>query len=166
MKMKLRTLALLACLAAGAPAFAASKLQARPAPMTRQVYDAEKAKIEAEARADRKLCDALKGGRKDVCEAEARGRADALKAELEARYKPSPDASQKAKYVTADANYAVARAKCRLLKGDAKDDCMDQAKLAREAAMRQAKVEKVQETGGPFASSSSAARKRLRPGAS
>ena len=142
------------------------KLPARPAPMTRQVYEAEKEKIEVEARADRKLCDGLKGGRKDVCEAEAKGRADALKAELEARYKPSPEANQKAKYVTADAHYAVARAKCRLVKGDAKDDCIAQAKLAREAAMRQAKVEKIQETGGPFASSSAAARKRLQPGAS
>ena len=166
MKMTFRTLALLACLAAGAPALAASKLPARPAPMTRQVYEAEKEKIEVEARADRKLCDGLKGGRKDVCEAEAKGRADALKAELEARYKPSPEANQKAKYVTADAHYAVARAKCRLVKGDAKDDCIAQAKLAREAAMRQAKVEKIQETGGPFASSSAAARKRLQPGAS
>ena len=162
--MKLCSLALLACLAAGA--FAASKLPARPAPMTKQVYEAEKAKIEAEAKADRKLCAAFKGDRKNVCETEARGRADALEAELEARYKPSPEAILKAKYVTADANYAVAKAKCRTVTGDARDDCMSHAKLAREAAKRQAKVEKVQETGGPFASSSPAARKKLQAGAS
>jgi hypothetical protein len=166
MTMKLRALALLACLAAGVPAFAASKLPARPAPMSRQLYEAEKAKIEAEAKADRKLCDALKGQREDVCETEAKGRADALKAELEARYRPSPEATLKAKYVTADANYAVVKAKCRPLKGDARDACMSQAKLAREAAMRQAKVEKVQETGGPFASSSAATRKKSQAGAS
>lgn len=164
MKMKLPSLALLACLAAGAPGFAAGKLPAGPAPMTKKVYDAEKTRIDAQAQADRKLCRALNGPRRDVCEAEAKGRADALKAELEARYKPSPEATLEAKYVTADANYAVARAKCRLLRGDAREDCTDQAKLAREAAMRQAKVEKVQETGGPFARSGAAAKKRLQAG--
>jgi hypothetical protein len=49
----------------------------------------------------------------------------------------------------------VAKAKCDALKGKAEDRCMKEAKAAREAAIRQAKVEKVQETGGPFASGSS-----------
>lgn len=147
-------------LAAGLPAIKP------PAPMTKTMYEAQKAKIETEAKADLKLCDGLKGNPKDVCEAESRGRADALKAELEARYKPSPDANQKARKVTADANFAVAKAKCQPLKDKAKDQCMTMAKLAREAAIRQAKVEKVQETGGPFASGAAAAHRKLQPGAS
>jgi len=166
MTSKYHTLALLACLAAAVPGLATARLPAKPAPMTKQMYDAEKAKIATEAKTDLKLCDTLKGSRKEVCEVEAKGRAEALKAELEARYKPSPDANQKAKYVTADANFAVAKAKCQALKGDAKDRCMSQAKLAREAAIRQAKVEKVQETGGPFAASGAAAHKKLQAGAS
>jgi hypothetical protein len=166
MTLKFHSLALLACLAAAAPGLAAARLPAKPAPMTKQMYEAEKAKIETEAKVDLKLCATLKGSRKDVCEVESKGRAEALKAELEARYKPSPEANQKAKYVTADANFAVAKAKCRALKGDNKDHCMSQAKLAREAAIRQAKVEKVQETGGPFAASGAAAHRKLQPGAS
>ena len=166
MTSKYHSLALLACLAAAVPGLAAARLPAKPAPMTKQMYDTEKAKIDTEAKTDLKLCDTLKGSRKEVCEVEAKGRAEALTAELEARYKPSPEANQKAKYVTADANYAVAKAKCQPLKGDAKDRCMSQAKLAREAAVRQAKVEKVQETGGPFAASGAAAHRKLHSGAS
>jgi len=87
---------------------------------------------------------------RDVCEAEAKGRRDSLLADLDAQYKPSAEASFKAKNVTAEANFAVAREKCNGQKGDAKDRCVKQAKAGREAAIRQAKVEKIQETGGPF----------------
>jgi hypothetical protein len=52
--------------------------------------------------------------------------------------------------VIAQANYDVAKAKCSALQDKARDRCGQQAKLAREAAIRQAKVEKVQETGGMF----------------
>jgi len=159
-------LALVACLAAAGPGFAAGKAPARPQPITKPAYEAEKARIAAEAKADLKLCEPLKGNRKDVCEAESKGRADALQAELDARYKPSPKANQKAKNVTAEANYAVAKAKCQAFKDKAKDRCLDEAKLAREAAIRQAKVEKVQETGGPFAASGAAAHKKVQAGSS
>jgi hypothetical protein len=92
----------------------------------------------------------VKGQLHDVCEVEAKGRRDSLLADLEAQFKPSADASFKAKNVTADANFEVARKKCDAQKGDAKDRCVKLAKGAREAAIRQAKVEKVEETGGPF----------------
>lgn len=135
-------------------------------PLTRQDYVAQKAQIAAQLDANRKLCGSMKGNTRDICEAEARGRADALGAELDARYKPSPQASFHASSVTAEANYAVARTKCNATKGDARDRCVKDAKTAREAALRQAKVEKVQETGGAFASGSARAHKHLQPGAS
>jgi len=142
----------LAGLVLAATALASTPHKAQP--LTKPAYEAQKAKIEAQYKADRKLCAAQKGQLQDVCEAEAKGRATALKAELEAKYKPSPDASQKAKNITADANYDVAKAKCDALRDQAKKRCLGEAKEAREAAIRQAKVEKVQETGGPFASGS------------
>ena len=151
MNWKMQSLALAMGLAiAGAAAPATRK----PPPLTKPAYEAQKAKIDAGYDADRKLCDGLKGQKQDVCEAEAKGRQAALKAELEAKYKPSPQAEQKAKNVTADANFDVAKTKCQAFKDKAKDHCIKDAKAAREAAIRQAKVEKIQETGGPFASSS------------
>ena len=135
---------------------------AQPAaqPMTKQGYDAAKKKIEAQYKADRKTCGTVKGLAREICKEEAEGKADAAKAELEAQYKPSPEASQHAKNVIADANYDVAKKKCEAKKGDAKDKCVGLAKLAREAAIRQAKVEKIEETGGPFGNGPSATKKQ------
>jgi hypothetical protein len=138
----------------------------KPQPLTRQAYAAQKAQIDAQLAANRKLCGSMKGNTRDICEAEAKGRADALKAELEARYKPSPEASFESRSVTAEANYTVAKAKCDAVRNGARDRCMKEAKAAREAALRQAKVEKVQETGGAFASSSARAHRHLQAGAS
>lgn len=146
------------CLAlsfAGASLAAPARLP-KPAPMTKKAYEAAKDRIEAQYRADKNYCNGFKGHKEDVCEVEAKGKAAALRADLEAQYKPSPDASQKAKYVTADANYDVAKAKCDALSGDGRKRCIQEAKAAREAAVRQAKVEKVRETGGPFGNGAAA----------
>jgi len=147
MRKTLESLALLAVLALGSTAWAAGKAK----PMDQAAYAAEKTRIEAQYKVDSKACAKLKGQRADVCDAEAEGRRDSLAAELEARFKPSPEAWLEAKNVTAEANYDVAKARCDALKGKAEDRCVKQAKAAREAAVRQAKVEKVQETGGAFA---------------
>jgi hypothetical protein len=151
--MTLHRICLALCLLAGSAAFAAPPAGPghKPVgPMTRQAYEATKAKIAAHYQVDQRTCDGVKGQLHDVCEVEAKGRRDSLLADLEAEYKPSPDASFKAKNVTADANFEVARKKCDAQKGDAKDRCVKLAKGAHEAAVRQAKVERIQETGGPF----------------
>jgi hypothetical protein len=120
------------------------------APMTRAAYQAEQQKIAAAFRTDQKTCDAVQGNAHDVCEAQAEGKQESALADLEARYRPSAERELKAKTVIAEANYDVAKARCSVLQGKARDRCGQQAKLAREAAIRQAKVEKVQETGGMF----------------
>ena len=160
--MTLHRTCLALCLFASFGTFAASAPHAphapphaaAPTPMTRQGYEAGKAKIAAQYDADQKTCDGVKGPLHEVCEVEAKGRRDSLLADLEAEFKPSADASFKAKNVTADANFAVAKKKCELQpKGDGRDRCLKQAKGGREAAIRQAKVERIQETGGPFGNS-------------
>jgi len=148
--MTLHRFCIALCLFANVGVFAATKEARPPAPMTRQAYEAGKAKIDAQYAGDQKTCDGVKAHLHDVCEVEAKGRRDALLADLDAQYKPGAEASFKAKTVTADANFQVARKKCEAQKGDARDRCVKQAKAGREAAIRQAKVEKVQETGGPF----------------
>lgn len=164
-QMKSQSVCVLLCSAAVVAAAGATTLPKHP-PLSHQAYTAQKAQIAAQLDANRKLCDSMKGNTRDVCEAEARGRADALKAELEARYKPSPEASFESRSVTAEANYTVAKAKCNAFKGAPRDRCMKEAKAAREAALRQAKVEKVRETGGAFASGGARAHKHLQAGTS
>ncbi len=141
------------CLASSAAVLAAPgnpAISKAVAPLTQQGYEAAKLRIEAQLKADRKLCASLKGDEGEVCDAQAKGREKAEKAKLEARYKPTPDTVAEAKIATAEANYEVAKAKCDLLKGKAEKRCEKEAKAAREAAIRQARVEKVDATGGIF----------------
>ncbi|MBK6007008.1 hypothetical protein JJB11_12980 [Ramlibacter ginsenosidimutans] len=163
--MKSQSVCVLLFSAAIVAAAGATTLPKHP-PLTKQAYAAQKAQIDAQLEANRKLCGNMKGNTQDICEVEAKARADALKAELEARYKPSPESIFQSRSVTAEANYAVAKAKCSVVKGTAKDRCTKDAKAAREAALRQAKVEKVQETGGAFANGGARAHRHLQDSAS
>jgi hypothetical protein len=138
------------CLGAMACAFAANPAAKPPAPMTKPAYEAAKSRIAQQLKADRKICDARKGQAQDLCEAQAEGRSKSEQAKLEARYRPSPDTILEAKIATAEANYRVEKEKCDALKGKAEDRCQKQAKAGREAAVRQARVEKVDATGGIF----------------
>ena len=154
---KLICLLALACTGLAGPAGAAvaNKALVRPAsvPLTKERYEAAKKKIEAQHRADRKACARLQGKRRDVCDAQAEGKEKAALAKLEARWRRTPDAIEEAKVVTAEANYKVAREKCEALKGQAEDRCLGEAKAAREAAIRQARVEKASEVKGVRAGS-------------
>jgi hypothetical protein len=146
MKKEFTVLAVALCLGSAGTAWSAT---ARGG-MSKDAYEAAKGRIETQYKADRKLCSRTRGDARDVCEAQAKGREKSLLAKLQAQYRPSPDASEKAKETTAEANFNVAREKCEALKGAAEDKCLDQAKAAREAAVRQARVEKVDSTGGVF----------------
>ena len=69
MKLQVTTLALaLGC------AFCGSALAADATAMSKDAHKAEKEKIEAQYKADKKACDAMKANAKDVCKAEAKGK--------------------------------------------------------------------------------------------
>jgi hypothetical protein len=139
--------------AAGALALAGSTWAAAskaPAPMDEATYEAARARIAADARAQRRACSRWQGHARDLCRAQARGRETTARAELQARYQPGPEAHQALKNARAEARYALARVRCDELKGKAEDRCREEAKGALEAALRQAKVEKVEQTGGIF----------------
>jgi hypothetical protein len=121
-----------------------------PPPMRKDAYEAARARITAQAKADRRSCEAMKDQARDLCQAQAAGKEKTARAQLEARYRPSAEAVKQAKNVAADANFEVAKVKCEALKGKAEDHCMQDARAARDAAVRQAKVEKVESTGGIY----------------
>ncbi|HEX7889681.1 MAG TPA: hypothetical protein VF522_10005 [Ramlibacter sp.] len=140
--------------AGGAGAFAKNKAlevpAAEKAPLTQAAFDAAKAAIDRQLDVDKKACDRLRGNAADVCHAQAQGKQKADRALLEARYKPGPDAAEAAKFATADANFEVEKVKCEARKGKARSRCVAEAKAGREAARRQARVEKVESTGGIY----------------
>lgn len=126
--------------------------------LTQEAYEAGKDAIAARYAADRKQCDRVKGQARAVCRAQASGREKVELAKLEARHAPGPEATQDAKVAIAEAKYGVARARCKALDGDAEDMCVKEAKATLEAAVRQARVEKVDSTGGMFGSRARARR--------
>lgn len=113
------------------------------ATMSKQAYKAEQQRIETQQKGERKACERLKGNALDLCRARAKAKAISAKAELELSYEPGPDAERQAKETIADAEYDVARVRCKAMRPKARDACVTQAKGKREAAKRLAMVEKV-----------------------
>jgi hypothetical protein len=113
--------------------------------MNKDAYKAAQHRIEAQGKAQRKACGRFKGNARDVCEVRAKGWEKMAKAQLETQYKPGPEAEKKAKIARADVDFDIARQRCEALKDRAHDTCTAKAKHDREAAIRLAKVEKVEE---------------------
>ncbi|MEJ8836410.1 hypothetical protein [Ramlibacter sp. AN1133] len=113
--------------------------------MNKDAFKAAKQRIAVQAKAQRKACDRFKGNAKDVCDVQAKGWEKIAKAQLALRYKPGPESEKMAKFARADVDYEVAKQRCEALKDRAHDTCIAKAKHDREAAVRLAKVEKVEE---------------------
>ena len=129
-----RWLALLGCSVALTVAHAGT--------MTKEEASAEKARIEAEYKTDKKACDAMNGNAKDVCVEQAKGKEKVARAELEYKQDASERHRGKLAEAKADAQYAVAKEKCDDLTGDQKDVCVKDAKAAKaraEANLKSAK---------------------------
>jgi hypothetical protein len=121
-----RWLALLGCSVALTAAHAAN--------MSKEEASAEKARIEAEYKADRKACDAMNGNAKDVCVEQAKGREKVARAELDYKQDASERHKSKVDEAKADAQYAVAKEKCDELSGEQKGVCVKDAKAAKARA--------------------------------
>lgn len=95
-------------------------------------------KIEADHKAAKQKCDALKD--EDVCEEQA----DVARARAElaavTKYDNTPSNLEAARRKLADAEYELAEEKCDMMKGNEKDSCQNNAKSVRTAALADAKA--------------------------
>jgi len=143
---------LLAALLAGA---AGATIAAAPAFAQSDAAGYRKAmdKIEADHKAAKQKCDALKD--EDVCEEQAD--VARAKAELAAvtRYDNTSANRQSAQRKLAEAEYELAEEKCDLMKGSQKDSCMSTAKSARSAALAKAGGDSKSDTLGGSGSTAS-----------
>jgi hypothetical protein len=98
--------------------------------MSKGQYQSEKDGIALQNKSALAACKSLSGNAKDICKAEAAGKEKVAKATLEAKYKPSNQASYKVSLAITDANYSVAKEKCDDLAGNVKDVCLKEAKAA------------------------------------
>jgi hypothetical protein len=136
--------------AKGKDKVAKAELEVSYKPSTKNHYDVNIAKAEANYAVAKEKCDDMAGNPKDVCVKEAKAAQTTAKADAKAQMKTtdanatanekSAEARSKAKDKTTvarkdatadkvDAEYAVAKEKCDALAGGAKDKCLDQAKV-------------------------------------
>jgi hypothetical protein len=106
-------------------------------------YKAEKDRIEAEAKAGKESCKALKDNAKDICEAEYKGKEKLAKKELDLKKNPNDKNAQDVEKMKAEVAYEVAKEKCEDLKGADMAKCKKDAKHEKDRAMAAAKGKKV-----------------------
>jgi len=110
--------------------------------MTRASYNATLDKATANYKMARNQCDSLSGNGKDVCVEEAKAVEKRAKAEAKAEYKHTTKAQTNALIAAADADYAVAKAKCGAKTGNDMSVCVEEAKAAKTKAVAEAKANK------------------------
>ena len=113
-------------------------------------------KAETEYRAAVTKCDARSGNDKDVCMAEARLARTRTEADVLSKYNNTAAGRTRARANLADAEYALAKARCDAKSGADKDSCMDNAKSVHTAALADAKAERTERTTATGASGSGA----------
>ena len=104
-------------------------------------YAAVKENAATQYKINRAKCDALVGNPKDVCIAEAKRDLTRTRAEAESAFKGSDKARASARKEIANANYDVAKTRCKSLTGNDKDVCLKQAKSAQVGALADAKAD-------------------------
>ena len=108
----------------------------------KSTYQAEKQRASADYKMAREKCNALSGNPKDVCVEEAKANEKKSNANAEAKYKNTDKERMKAWIAAADADYAVAKAKCGAKTGNEKDVCIEEAKAAQTKAKSDIKMKK------------------------
>lgn len=115
---------------------------AQAANLTKAEYKAEKNRISADYKVDKKACDAFKDNAKDVCIEEAKAKEKVALAEREFAYTGKAADQTKVLEAQAKSAYAVAKEKCDDQAGNAKDVCVKEAKAVEVKALADAKLGK------------------------
>lgn len=111
---------------------------AMAAPLTKEEYKAGRARIAAEAQAERQKCGSRYGNAANMCIAHARGDQRVARAELEAAYKPTPRKNYDAAIARARAAEAIAREECDQKAREMRKACVKDAKAATARARTEA----------------------------
>lgn len=115
---------------------------AQAANLTKPEYKAEKTRISADYKLDKKACDAFKDNAKDICVQEAKAKENIALAEREFAYTGKAADQTKLLQAKAKSAYAVAKEKCDDQSGNAKDVCVKEAKAVEVKALADAKLGK------------------------
>ncbi len=136
MKITSQLISLILIAGLSAPAVAAR--------ISKDDYNAAKARAEADLKIEKQKCDSLAGNAKDICMAQAEGAYDVAKAQAEAQYKGEESDFYDARKAKIDADYKVAKERCDDFSGNKKDVCLKEAKAAKVKHEEDAKLNRKQ----------------------
>jgi hypothetical protein len=108
--------------------------------MSKSEYKAGNERIAGEYKSAKDACKSLSGNANDICMKEAEAKATIANAGLKAAYQPSAKNRYKAGVSKAQAEYAVAKARCDDKAGNVKDVCVKEAQAAEVAGIADAKA--------------------------
>lgn len=108
--------------------------------MSKDEHEAAEKQIVAEYKSDKAQCESLTGNAEDICMAEAKGKEKVAKAELEAKFKPSKEATYKVSVAKAESNYDVTKERCDDKAGNDHEICEKAAEVLLEKAKTEAKA--------------------------
>lgn len=114
-------------------------MQSNAGTMSRADAKAAEDRIESQARADKKACDAMTGNAEDVCEAEAKAKEKVAKAELKHQQTNNPRDRVRLEEIRAEAAYEVAKEKCEDMPAANQAQCKREAKDVERAARAEAR---------------------------
>ena len=140
-----------------AKAVTPDKMENKTSGITNDQYQAEKDKIEAEAKAGKKACDALKDNAKDICQAEYKGKEKLAKKELDLKKNPNDKNAQDVEKMKAEVAYEIQKEKCEDMKGADMAKCKKDAKATKDSGMAAAKGKKMADAGSTSAPAPSSA---------
>jgi hypothetical protein len=107
---------------------------AQAANLSKADYDAGKARIETDHKADMTACSSRADNAKDICVEQAKGKEKVARAELEYGYSGKPTDQTQVMVAKAESAYAVAKEKCDDKAGNVKDVCVKEAKAVETKA--------------------------------
>lgn len=114
-------------------------MQSNTGKMSRADAQAAEDRIEAQAKADKKACQGMKGNAEDICEAQAKAKEKVAKADLKWQQTGNPRDRVRLEEIRAEAAYEVAKEKCEDQPAANQAQCKREAKEVERAARAGAK---------------------------
>jgi hypothetical protein len=122
-------------------ALASTGAWAQAAPQSAEEYKAAVSRAEADYRVARERCNTSAGTTKAICVAEAKAAEKRAKADAMVAHKNTDQSRIDARVEYAEADYMVAKERCREQGGNARDICMEEARAAETKAKADAKAD-------------------------
>ena len=112
-----------------------SSMENKAQGISRDEYNREKDRVEADAKAAKEKCKSMKDNAKDICEAEAKANEKIAKKELD--YKKNPNDKNKTDWekMKVEGAYEVAKEKCEDQKGADQASCKKAAKADKDSKL-------------------------------